>query len=117
VDGWIDIEGGTGTLFSYANVGAGELPSGNLIHEGPALNLGKKGGSRHAHPGAARRCGGAHQRLQLSRLGPAGEVRAQLSGRHALHRQAGHRHQLPDRGDGAHRATNPASCRPARCSW
>jgi oxepin-CoA hydrolase/3-oxo-5,6-dehydrosuberyl-CoA semialdehyde dehydrogenase len=43
VDGWIDIEGGTGTLFSYANVGAGELPSGNLIHEGPALNLGKKG--------------------------------------------------------------------------
>ena len=43
VDGWIDIEGGTGTLFSYANVGAGELPSGNVIHEGPALNLGKKG--------------------------------------------------------------------------
>jgi oxepin-CoA hydrolase/3-oxo-5,6-dehydrosuberyl-CoA semialdehyde dehydrogenase len=43
VDGWIDIEGGSGTLFSYANVGAGELPSGNLIHEGPALNLGKKG--------------------------------------------------------------------------
>ena len=43
VDGWIDIEGGSGTLFSYANVGAGELPSGNLIHEGPALSLGKKG--------------------------------------------------------------------------
>jgi predicted acylesterase/phospholipase RssA len=42
-DGWIDIEGGTGTLFAYASVGAGELPSGNLMHEGPALNLGKKG--------------------------------------------------------------------------
>jgi oxepin-CoA hydrolase/3-oxo-5,6-dehydrosuberyl-CoA semialdehyde dehydrogenase len=43
VDSWIDIEGGSGTLFSYASTGAAELPSGNLIHEGPALNLGKKG--------------------------------------------------------------------------
>ena len=43
VDGWIDIEGGTGTLFSYASVGGNELPSGNLIHEGPVEVLGKKG--------------------------------------------------------------------------
>ena len=43
VDSWIDIEGGSGTLFSYASVGASELPSGNLVHEGPALQLGKKG--------------------------------------------------------------------------
>lgn len=42
-DSWIDIEGGSGTLFSYASVGSGELPSGNLIHEGPAMPLGKKG--------------------------------------------------------------------------
>ncbi len=42
-DGWIDIEGGSGTLFAYAGVGAGELPSGNIVHEGPALPLGKKG--------------------------------------------------------------------------
>ncbi|WP_165665676.1 phenylacetic acid degradation bifunctional protein PaaZ [Metapseudomonas otitidis] len=40
-DSWIDIEGGTGTLFAYAGVGARELPSGNLVHEGPALPLGK----------------------------------------------------------------------------
>jgi len=40
-DGWIDIEGGSGTLFAYAGVGANELPSGNLVHEGPALALGK----------------------------------------------------------------------------
>jgi predicted acylesterase/phospholipase RssA len=100
-DGWIDIEGGSGTLFAYASVGAGELPSGNLMHEGPALPWARPTCSRHAHPGAARRRGGAHQRLQLPHLGPAGEVRAQLPGRHALHRQAGHRHQLPDRGDGA----------------
>jgi oxepin-CoA hydrolase/3-oxo-5,6-dehydrosuberyl-CoA semialdehyde dehydrogenase len=42
-DGWIDIEGGSGTLFAYASIGTNELPSGNLLHEGPALPLGKKG--------------------------------------------------------------------------
>ncbi|HEY9025387.1 MAG TPA: phenylacetic acid degradation bifunctional protein PaaZ, partial [Burkholderiaceae bacterium] len=42
-DSWIDIEGGAGTLFAYASMGSNELPSGNLIHEGPAIPLGKKG--------------------------------------------------------------------------
>lgn len=42
-DGWIDIEGGSGTLFAYASVGGNELPSGNVVHEGPALSLGKQG--------------------------------------------------------------------------
>jgi oxepin-CoA hydrolase/3-oxo-5,6-dehydrosuberyl-CoA semialdehyde dehydrogenase len=41
-DGWIDIEGGTGTLFAYASVGGNELPSGNVVHEGPAMPLGKQ---------------------------------------------------------------------------
>ena len=42
-DGWVDIEGGTGTLYAYASMAGNELPSGNLIHEGPAVALGKKG--------------------------------------------------------------------------
>jgi len=42
MDGWVDIEGGTGTLFAYAGMGTSELPSGNLIHEGPVSPLGKK---------------------------------------------------------------------------
>ena len=42
-DSWIDIEGGNGTLFTYAGLGARELPSGNIVHEGPALALGKLG--------------------------------------------------------------------------
>jgi oxepin-CoA hydrolase / 3-oxo-5,6-dehydrosuberyl-CoA semialdehyde dehydrogenase len=42
-DSWIDIEGGAGTLFAYARVGASELPSGNLVHEGPSIPLGKQG--------------------------------------------------------------------------
>jgi oxepin-CoA hydrolase / 3-oxo-5,6-dehydrosuberyl-CoA semialdehyde dehydrogenase len=48
-DGWIDIEGGSGTLFAYAGVGTNELPSGNLVHEGPAMTLGKKGGFAGTH--------------------------------------------------------------------
>ena len=42
-DSWIDIEGGSGTLFAYASVGGNEFPSGNLVHEGPAIPLGKQG--------------------------------------------------------------------------
>ena len=48
-DGWVDIEGGTGTLFAYASMGSNELPSGNLVHEGPALALGKQGGFAGTH--------------------------------------------------------------------
>src|SRR5690349_16624851 len=33
-DSWIDIEGGTGTLYAYASQGAAELPSSNVMHEG-----------------------------------------------------------------------------------
>ena len=48
-DSWVDIEGGAGTLFAYAGIGSNELPSGNLIHEGPAFALGKKGGFAGTH--------------------------------------------------------------------
>lgn len=48
-DSWIDIEGGSGTLFAYAGVGANELPGGNVVHEGPAMPLGKKGGFAGTH--------------------------------------------------------------------
>ncbi len=42
IDSWVDIEGGTGTLFAYAGMAASELPSGNLIHEGPVGSLVRK---------------------------------------------------------------------------
>ena len=42
-DSWIDIEGGSGTLFTYASIGTNEFPSSNLVHEGPAMSLGKQG--------------------------------------------------------------------------
>lgn len=49
VDSWIDIEGGASTLFAYASMGTRELPSGNLVHEGPAVPLSKKGGFAGTH--------------------------------------------------------------------
>jgi oxepin-CoA hydrolase / 3-oxo-5,6-dehydrosuberyl-CoA semialdehyde dehydrogenase len=48
-DSWIDIEGGTGTLHAYAGVGGNELPSGNVVHEGPAMALGKQGSFAGTH--------------------------------------------------------------------
>jgi len=48
-DSWVDIEGGTGTLYAYASMGGNELPSGNLVQEGPAVAIGKKGGFAATH--------------------------------------------------------------------
>ncbi len=48
-DSWIDIEGGAATLSAYAGIGGNELPSGNVVHEGPAMPLGKKGGFAGTH--------------------------------------------------------------------
>ncbi|MES2149019.1 MAG: phenylacetic acid degradation bifunctional protein PaaZ [Pseudomonadota bacterium] len=48
-DSWVDIEGGIGTLFAFASMGGRELPSSNVLHEGPALALSKKGGFAGTH--------------------------------------------------------------------
>ena len=48
-DSWVDVEGGIGTLFAYASMGSRELPSSNVLHEGPAMALGKKGGFAGTH--------------------------------------------------------------------
>jgi hypothetical protein len=113
-DSWVDIEGGTGTLFAYASMGSRELPSSNVLHEGPAMALGRTAASPAPTSWCRAAAGGAHQRLQLPDLGPAGKIRAELPGGHAVHRQAGQRHQLPDRSAGAHDARiRPAAGRRA----
>jgi len=48
-DSWVDVEGGIGTLFAYASIGSRELPSSNVLHEGPAMALGKRGGFAGTH--------------------------------------------------------------------
>jgi len=42
-DGWIDIEGGAGTLFSYSSMGRRELPNNHILADGPPVVLSKKG--------------------------------------------------------------------------
>jgi len=59
-DSWIDIEGGTGTLFAYSSLGSNELPSGNLVHEGPAMPLSKTGGFAGTHILVPRRGAAVH---------------------------------------------------------
>ncbi|MBH9579398.1 phenylacetic acid degradation bifunctional protein PaaZ [Inhella proteolytica] len=39
-DSWIDVEGGIGTLFAYSSIGGKDLPSSNVLHEGPPMRLG-----------------------------------------------------------------------------
>ena len=43
-DGWIDIEGGAGTLFSFSSKGRRELPNGRVLIDGAMEPL-SKGGS------------------------------------------------------------------------
>ena len=43
-DGWIDIEGGAGTLFSFSSKGRRELPNGRILIDGAMEPL-SKGGS------------------------------------------------------------------------
>ncbi len=40
-DGWIDIEGGAGTLFSFSSKGRRELPNGRVLIDGQMENLSK----------------------------------------------------------------------------
>lgn len=42
-DSWIDIEGGVGTLLSYASKGKRELPSGHVLLDGDVEPLSKHG--------------------------------------------------------------------------
>jgi oxepin-CoA hydrolase/3-oxo-5,6-dehydrosuberyl-CoA semialdehyde dehydrogenase len=42
-DGWIDIEGGAGTLFSFSSKGRRELPDAHVLLDGPLEGLSKSG--------------------------------------------------------------------------
>ena len=48
-DGWIDIEGGIGTLFAYASSGRRELPNSKLLVEGEPIPLSKDGSFAGQH--------------------------------------------------------------------
>ena len=112
-DSWIDIDGGIGTLFVYASKGTRELPNSRVYVDGGVEAL-SKGGTfvGAAHLRAARRRGGAHQRLQLPGVGHAREAGPDAARRRAGDRQARHPDQLPHRaGVPPHHRVRPAARR------
>jgi len=48
-DNAFDIDGGIGTLLAFASMGAAELPTGQVWHEGPVVPLGRGGGFVATH--------------------------------------------------------------------
>ncbi len=104
-DSWIDIDGGISTLFVFASKGARELPDHRVYVDGSTEMLSKTGnfiGPAHLH--AARRRGRAHQRVQLSGVGHAGEARSYADRRRTGDREAGNGDVVPDgAGRSAHR--------------
>ena len=99
-DSMVDIDGGIGTLFSYASKGARELPNDTVFLDGGA-RAARQG--RHVRRPAplhlAAGCRRADQRLQLPGLGHAREARP------GLPRRAARRSSSPP----ARRPTSPSS--------
>ena len=54
-DSWIDIEGGTGTLFTYASIGRRQLPNDTVLMDGGAEPLSKQGSFIGQHVFTSRR--------------------------------------------------------------
>ena len=77
-DGWIDIEGGAGTLFAYSSKGRRELPNDTMIVEGAVEGLSKRGTFVGQHVLTSRRGAAVHINAfnfpvwgMLEKLGPA----------------------------------------------
>ena len=114
-DGWIDIEGGAGTLFSFSSKGRRELPDAHVLLDGRGrAAVEERQLHRPAYLHAAAGRGGAHQRLQLPGVGDARKAGADAARGHAGDRQAGQLDRLSVRsrspGDDRYR---PASARRA----
>ena len=97
-DGWIDIEGGAGTLFSFSSKGRRELPDAHVLMDGAMEPLSKTGSFVGQHIYTPLRARGAHQRLQLPGVGNAREARADPARGRAGDREAGVGHRLSRRG-------------------
>ena len=80
-DSWIDIDGGIGTFFVFASKGRRELPNETFFVDGPPSRSRSAGASSAATSASRWKGRGAHQRLQLPRVGDDGEAGAVAAGR------------------------------------
>jgi oxepin-CoA hydrolase/3-oxo-5,6-dehydrosuberyl-CoA semialdehyde dehydrogenase len=116
-DGWIDIEGGAGTLLSFSSKGRRELPDAHVLLDGGLEPLSKSGLFQGQHIYTSLQGVAVHINAfnfpvwgMLEKLAPA------LPCGRAGHRQAGERHRLvgrgrlsrDDRGGGASPRCGPA---------
>ncbi len=122
-DSWIDIDGGIGTVFSFASKASRELPNAHVYLDGAVESLSKAGTFVGRHLYVSRGgCGRPHQRVQFSGVGNVGEARTGAARRRAGDRQAGDRNGVSDRTRGAphrrvrHLARRRAAAR-LRQSW
>ncbi len=76
-DGWIDIEGGVGTLISYASKGRRELPNDTILLDGGVEGLSKRGTFMGQHVMTSRQGAAVHINAfnfpvwgMLEKLGP-----------------------------------------------
>ena len=116
-DGWIDIEGGAGTLFSFSSKGRRELPDAPRAARRRARDAVEE---RHLHRPAylhlAAGRGGPHQRLQLPGLGDAREARADPARGRSGDREAGQLDRLSVRSGVPGHDRQRTCCRRARSS-
>ena len=98
-DSWVDIDGGIGTFFAYSSRGRREFPNETFHVEGPTEPLSKGGTFVGRHICVPLEGVAMHiNAFNFPVLGHAGEAGARVAGRHAVHREAGHGDELPDRG-------------------
>ena len=88
-DSWIDIEGGAGTLFSFSSKGRRELPNGKVLIDGAMEPLSKGGTFVGQHVYTPLQASGHISTRSTSRLGDAGEARADPARRCSGDREAG----------------------------
>ena len=82
-DSWVDIEGGIGTLFTYAGLGSRELPDDILWPEDELIPLQTGRFCRASCADIKIRRRRPYQRLQLPLLGNAGKTGAHVACRYA----------------------------------
>jgi oxepin-CoA hydrolase/3-oxo-5,6-dehydrosuberyl-CoA semialdehyde dehydrogenase len=99
-DSWVDIEGGIGTLFTYASLGSRELPDDTVWPEDEPIPLSKEGGFAARHVLTSKSGVAVHINAFNFPAGECWKNWPDLACRHARHHQTRYRHRAGDAGDG-----------------
>ena len=116
-DGWIDIEGGIGTLLSYASKARRELPNARVLIDGDVELLSKDGSFSAQHILTPLEGVAVHiNAFNFPVWGMLEKIAPTLIAGVPCDREAREPDRLPDRARRAPDRRDPASCPRARCS-